>query len=243
MLKRLFGWAIIIFASTFWASFGPIHVYAVPLQSQNYSLDESVVGVGDINQSSSSSYEITNATGSLTVGNAASSSFQVESGPITTHDPTLSFNIATGNINFDSFSPTNPTVTTAAFSILNYTSYGYVVQIIGDPPAYSGHTISAMSETGSSQIGIEQFGINLVANTLPVSVGANPDNGQFGFGSVPTDYATSNQYRYVSGETIASAPKSSGITTYTISYLINVSGITPAGVYTSGQTLIVTGTY
>jgi len=55
--------------------------------------------------------------------------------------------------------------------------------------------------------------------------------------------ATTNEYRYVSGETIAFAPKDSGKTTYTMSYIINVNSFTPPGQYTTDQTLVVTGTY
>jgi hypothetical protein len=100
-----------------------------------------------------------------------------------------------------------------------------------------------MSTTGPSQAGVEQFGLNLVANTSPVSLGANPNHGQFGVGSAATNYATTNNYRFVSGETIASAPKSSGMTIYTISYIVNVSSLTPGGQYSSNQTVICTGTY
>jgi hypothetical protein len=92
-------------------------------------------------------------------------------------------------------------------------------------------------------MGIEQFGINLVANTLPISFGANPDNGQFGFGSVASGYNTPNNFRYVNGETIASASKDSGITNYTISYIVNVAPLTAGGTYTANQALVVTGTY
>ena len=41
-----------------------------------------------------------------------------------------------------------------------------------------------------------------------------PDNGQFGFGVAAVNYNESNKFRYVSGETIAMAPKSSGQTNY-----------------------------
>ena len=100
-----------------------------------------------------------------------------------------------------------------------------------------------MATAGPSQVGIEQFGINLVANTSPVSFGSNPDNGQFGFGQANNSYDDANNYRYVSGETIAEAPKTSGKTIYTISYLVNVGALTPGGQYTANQTLIVIGTY
>lgn len=58
-----------------------------------------------------------------------------------------------------------------------------------------------MNILGPSQTGLEQYGINLVANTQPVSLG-NPDNGQFGFGSVANNYAVPNKYFYQDGDTI-----------------------------------------
>lgn len=217
--------------------------YAEPPQSPNYRFDESTVGSGGLIQSNSANFQASNASGDLTIGNSASQNFQVESGSKTTNDPTLAFAINRADANFGSFSATNPTVATATFSVANYTAYGYVVQIVGSPPTNGTHVIDPLPTAATSQTGIEQFGVNLVANTLPVSVGANPNNGQFGFGEAAPNYNTSNSYRYVSGDTIAKAPKSSGLTTYTLSYLVNVGSLTPGGQYTSDQTLIVTGTY
>lgn len=243
MSKRLVWWMglyiILAFSATFKVSF----THAESLQSPSYRFDESVVGAGGLIQSSSTSYQGSNSAGDLVVGNTASSNYQIDTGSKTTNDPALSFSVDNASANFGSFSPTTASVTTTNFSVSNYTSYGYVVQIIGNPPNYGSHIISAMSTTDISRPGIEQFGINLVANTSPVSVGENPDNGQFGFGLANANYGTSNSYRYVSGETIASAPKSSGVTTYTISYLVNVTGLTPGGQYNSDQTIIITGTY
>lgn len=243
MSKRLTRWGGFTLLAAGYIAFGPAVAYADTLQSASYRLDETVVGVGSMDIGSSTNYQATNSTGDIAIGNSASGNYQVDTGHTTTPDPALSFIVNNGNINFGSFTASAPTVTTATFSVINYTSYGYVVQIIGNPLAYGSHMLPAMATTDSSHIGTEQFGINLVANTLPVSVGANPDNGQFGFGTADGNYGTPNQYRYVSGETIASAPKSSGRTDYTISYLINVAGLTPGGQYTGGQTIIITGTY
>jgi hypothetical protein len=156
--------------------------------------------------------------------------------------------LSSGAINFGDFSASTATVTSTTFSVTNYTSFGYVVQIIGSAPTSGSTTINAMdpagpSYPGASIAGTSQFGINLVANTSPTSVGANPNNGQFGFGAAAGNYGTSNSYRYVSGETIALAPKSSGTTIYTMTYMVNVPALTPGGKYTCDQTLIVTGTY
>lgn len=194
-------------------------------------------------QSSSTNYSAINSGNDIAVGDASSTNYNISTGSNTTNDPNLSFAITSPTPTFGSFNATAGTVTTATFSVLNYTSFGYTVQITGTAPTNGSHTITPLATQTASTAGTEQFGINLVANTSPSSVGANPDNGNYGFGTVNANYGTSNQYRFVSGDTIASAPKSSGQTNYTISYLVNVSPITPGGVYTSNQTLIVTGTY
>lgn len=226
------------------ASYSTVVVHAdPPQQSTNYRFDESTIGAGGLIQSSSSNFQADSSLSDLGIGSAASSNYQLQAGSKTTNDPALSFVINSGNVNLGSFSASGPTTSTATFTVSNYTSYGYVVQIFGNAPDNGGHTITAMSSTGTSQFGIEQFGINLVANTSPLTFGADPDHGQFGTGTAASNYGTTNQFRYVSGETIAQAPESSGVTTYTISYLVNVSSLTHGGQYQSGQTIIVTGTY
>lgn len=212
-------------------------------KSNSYQFSESTVGSDGTLESNSNSYTVTNSTGDLVVGDSSSNGYNISTGSKTTNDPTLSFVVTDGGANFGSFSTTQTTTTTSTFSVINYTSWGYVVQIVGTTPKNGAHSIPAMAESGSSIAGTEQFGINLVANTNPSNFGANPNNGQFGFGSAATNYNATNQFRYVSGEIIAQAPKSSGKTDYTISYIVNVNNMTPGGVYTCDQTLIVTGTY
>ena len=216
---------------------------AAPITSNNFIFQET--SLGGVGNSGAASANFQSSTSGETIGNtnSASSSFQVNAGNTTTNDPTLAFSIVSGTASFADFSPGAAVTATTTFQVADYTSYGYVVQIVGDPPSNGTHTLNAMSVTSASQAGTEQFGINLVANTSPVSVGANPDHGQFGFGSAATNYGITNNYRYASGETIVTGPKSSGVTLYTISYIINVSSLTPGGLYTGGQTIICTGTY
>lgn len=216
---------------------------ADPLKSTNYQFDETTLGGTGLTDTQSAHYQAAESGGILGFGNSADSTLQVNNGHTTTSDPALSFAVDTPTVSLGSFSPSTTATATSTFQVSDYTSYGYIVQALGNPPSYNGHTISAMSTTGPSDSGIEQFGINLVANTSPISLGANPDHGQFGVGSASSNYGTTNNYRFVSGETIASAPQSSGVTTYTISYIVNVSSLTPAGTYSGGQTIICTGTY
>ncbi len=217
--------------------------YADSLQSNNYRFEESVLGGGGLVQSNSANYQAGESIGEPIAGNSASANFQTQAGNKTSSDPTLSFIVNSAGAAFGNFSSSLAATATSTFSVSNYTSYGYAVQILGNPPSNGAKTLPAMTTTGPSQVGVEQFGMNLVANTSPVSVGANPNQGQFGSGLASANYGTSNQYRYVSGETIATGPKSGGITNYTISYLVNVASLTPGGQYTTSQTLICTGTF
>lgn len=223
-------------------AFGPFSL-AESLQSNSYRFEESTVGGGGLIQSNSANFQSGVSLGDTAIGNSASENFQMESGSRTTNDPTLSFSVNSGAANFGDFSPSVPATTTSTFSVSNYTSYGYVVQITGDTPTNGSHVLPAMTTSGPSQAGVEQFGINLVANTEPTSVGANPQHGLFASGDPAPNYGTANSYRYVSGETIALASKSSGVTNYTISYLANVGSLTPGGQYKANQVIICTGTY
>lgn len=219
------------------------NAFAETLSSNNYRFDESSLGAGGLNQSTSPNYQSSSTLGDLAIGNSASSNFQVDAGSKTTNDPTLSFAINNASANFGNFSATATATATATFSISNYTSYGYVVQIAGEPPRNGSQVITALPTETSPVAGTKQFGINLVANTIPTSVGANPNHGLFGVGDAAPNYATPNKYRYVSGETIATSPASSGVTTYTMTYMVNVESLMIGGQYTANQTLIVTGTY
>jgi hypothetical protein len=236
---RLAGLGVVVFVACSMAAVA----YADTLQSTTYRFEESAIGSGGLLQSTSSSYQVTELIGDTAIGNTASTNYQIDTGHVTTDDPALSFAILEPAVNFGSFTASGATVATSTFSVSNYTSYGYVVQIVGDTPSNDGHDIPAMASTGPSQAGIEQFGINLVANTLPVAVGDDPIHGLFAVGSAAPNYATANNFRFVSGETIVTAPKSSGVTTYTISYIVNVSSLTPGGQYDTNHVLICTGTY
>lgn len=213
------------------------------LQSSNYQFNETSLGGIGTAKTQSAGYQALTSGGIIGFGTSNGTLTQIQAGHETTSDPALSFAVASSSINFGSFSATTTTTTTSTFAVLDYTSYGYVVQVLGTAPTNGAHTIAPMTSTGPSTAGAEQFGINLVANTSPSSFGANPDHGQFGFGNAATNYDTSNNYRYVSGETVVTGPKSSGMTVYTMSYIINVSSLTPGGQYTGDQTILCTATF
>lgn len=217
--------------------------------SQTYSVDEVYMGPGGTNDFSS-----TNFTGRATVGDTAlsesgegvtsSTANQVIGGNTTSTDPVLEVNVPDTTINMGVFNPNGPSTGSTSFSVRTYLSSGYVVYTVGSPPTTTGGAvIDAMSSGGTSTPGIEQFGINLAYNTSP-RVGEAPAQQPFGAGFVANNYSTPNNFRYNSGDMIAQSNSSSGITTYTISYLINVHPVyTPAGEYVFTQSIIVTSKF
>jgi hypothetical protein len=83
------------------------------------------------------------------------------------------------------------------------------------------------------------------------SFGANPLNvpdSSFADGEAATGYNTPNQYKYGQGDVIARSAATAGNqavgrTDFTISYIANISSITPAGTYVMVHDIVVSATY
>jgi len=214
--------------------------------SSNYQIQEGVLGGSGSINSSSSNFQSQGQAGAPAVGgqytaggNSSSTNYQTNGGSVTTSDPALSFAVnGSTTINFGSLSTSATATATSTFNVVDYTSYGYIVQVVGTAPKSGSHTLTPLSGSGSTA-GSEQFGINLKANSTP-SIGANPSGGA---GVAASGYSAANSYKYASGDTIASAPKSSAQTNYTVSYIANAATTTPGGAYTGTLTFICTGTY
>jgi len=218
---------------------------AQAISSPSFQIKEDFLGGSGSPNGSSPGFQEQDSLGGSVVGDSAGTAYKTQSGATTTSDPTLSFSVSTGSVSMGSLSTSLTRTGTATFSVLNYTSYGYIVQTLGNPPDNGNHTLANMSSAASSATNTEQFGVNLVANTSPAVFGADPLQvpGGFGFGAAASGYSTTNTYKYNAGDTIATATKSSGKTTYTISYIINIANATPGGSYSGRQTLICIGTY
>lgn len=240
------------------------------MTSNNYSAVETEVGGNGCNNAASdpcgasTSYQIDPSSGNggsslgeSAVGNSSSSHYQSNSGFNTTAQPGLTMVVNTGSVALGTLSTSVASTAQATFDVTDYTSYGYIVQIIGSTPGYGTHNLANLATDTASSAGTEQFGINVVANTSPVSFGANPyyppdgvtypSASKFSYG-VPGDgthnyYTQTGKFRFNSGETIASSPKTSGDTTFTISFLANISNSTNAGKYQGNLALVATGTF
>lgn len=221
-------------------------VFAQEATSPNYKVDELFIGTGGSNDSSSPSYQGRASIGDLGVGNSASTNFQAYASFTTTGDPVLEVVVSATTLDLGTLSASTTASGTATFSVRTYLASGYVVITRGaTPTSEGGATITPLTAGGVSTVGVEQFGMNLKDNTSP-NIGAEaaqiPD-ASYSYGYAAPGYDTVDNFRYNSGDTIAKSDSSSGETDYTISYIVNISPITDAGLYVFNQDLVVVGTY
>ena len=219
---------------------------APPYSSTNYGVDEVFMGSGGVNDASSASYNARASLGDTAVGNSSSASFQANAGFVTTDQPYLEFIVNASSIDLGTLNTSSAAMGSATFTIRTYLASGYVVNTISDPPQNGSYTLANMATTAASSPGTEQFGINLVANTSPSTIGANPNqipDSSYSFGEVSAGYDTPNQYKYVKNDTIAFSTRSSGTTEFTMTYLVNIKTSTAGGVYTMSHNLVATSTF
>ena len=227
----------------------PSSAGAAQSSSTNYSVDEAFFGTGGELNACSTSYCAKQAAGETGIGNTSSTNYSAQAGFNTDRQPSLTFIVSGSDADLGILSTISTATASGTFSVKSYLSGGYVVQLASDPPTTQGpnaHTLSAPATPTASSPGTEQFGMNLAANTSPITFGADPVQvpySTFSFGTVSPGYNTPNLYKYVKGDTIASSAKSSGQTDYTVSYIYNTASLTPSGEYRFNQILVATGTF
>jgi hypothetical protein len=228
--------------------FGPAAITAATESSSaSYGVDETFFGNGGELNACSASYCTKQTAGDTGVGNASSTNYQVQAGSnITDRDPYIEFVVNNPNTNLGVLTTSTTATATATFRVKTYLAGGYIVISASPGPQNNGYTMTGLSSPTGSSVGNEQFGINLRANSSPATFGANPAQAPdttFGFGYATAGYDTANQYKYANGDTIAKSDSSSGETDYTISYIFNISNITPGGTYILQHNLVATSTF
>lgn len=242
--------------------FGSSPVYA-QYNSSSYRAEETYFGIGGNQDAASTNYRSSQSAGGLTIGDANSNSYRTGTSFLTPQEPFLEMTISGAPVDLGilaaglaAYATSQGGSCNCSFSVRTYLSSSYIVKTMSSPPVNeSGHALAAKSTQGTSNVGTEEFGINLVANTSPGTFGADPINrpdstfadGEAGSG-LNSDYATANQFKYAIGDTIAHSAKTSGKqaigqTDYTISYLANIGSLTRAGVYSMNQDIVVIATY
>ncbi|HXH26350.1 MAG TPA: hypothetical protein VNG90_00480 [Candidatus Acidoferrum sp.] len=117
---------------------------------------------------------------------------------------------------------------------------GYAITVAGNTLTSGSNTITALASQTASTQGNSQFGLNLKANTTP-SVGSDPAGS--GTANPTASYNTANQYRFVSGDQVVTNGAADNFRLFTVSYIANIAGATPAGSYTTTLTYVATATF
>jgi hypothetical protein len=220
---------------------------AAQSSSNNYQVNEVFFGNGGELNACSDNFCSRQSAGETAVGNTSSNNYQAQGGFNTSDEPLLEVYVNGGTYDLGILDTADVKSVAPTFIIRNYLSNGYVVHITGNAPTNNsgGHSLQAMTVASPSQPGAEQFGLNVVANSDP-SAGADPQqipDSSFGFGIAETGYDTPNYFKFVDGDIIASSPKSSGTTLYTMTAIANISPATPGGAYGGSLSVVVVPTF
>lgn len=219
--------------------------------SSGYGVNEVFFGSGgELNACSGNVYCAKESAGEIGVGNTSGSAYQAQAGFNTDRTPSLTFVVNTTNINLGTISPGTTATATATFSVESYLASGYQVVTASNPPSNGSYTMQTPSTPTASNTSQEQFGINLVTNTTacgaPANFGADPaqaPDSTFSFGTATSNYNQCGKFMYHKGDVVAQSTKSSGETDFTISYIFNVTNLTPGGTYTLQHVLVATSTF
>ncbi len=148
-----------------------------------------------------------------------------------TVNPTLTFTVGSTSCALGTLSALTPASCFHTIVAGTNAATGYTISYLPATTLTSSGTgtptISAIGGTAAtSSTGNEQFGINLKANITP-AVGADPSGG---IGAPLSNYDTANNFAFnPAGANIANAAAPSAATTFTVSYLANISALTEAG--------------
>ncbi len=145
---------------------------------------------------------------------------------------------ATGSaVNLGIGSTTTTSTGTSIMAASTNAVNGYSITVSGAPLTSGVDTITPLVSGATSNVGVKQFGLNLVSNTVP-SIGASIIGS--GTAAATVNYGTSNTFRLGTGEIIATIGGVTNANTFTISYIANIDGSTPAGNYTTTLTYVAT---
>lgn len=205
------------------------------------------------------------SAGDLNVGSASSTNYQTHAGSgLSTHrEPYLEFSAGGVSTDLGTLDVSKTATVNANFTIKTYLADGYTIQVASQPPidnAPGHHVFNVPSTPSVPSPGTEMFGMNLIANSTNPSggstpYGANPscapDSSFCPSGamssSITSNYNQDGKYYYPSGpnytDTVVNSNTSTGAVSYTLSFVYDISSVTPDGLYTYNGVFVATSTY
>lgn len=219
--------------------------------STNYRVNEVQFGSGGRVDGTSTSYKAQTSIGSLGGGNASSTSYKAYPGFLTPNEPYIEVGVISGQVDLGTLSTSTTGRGAGSFYVRAYTSGGYTVISMSTPPKNaSGVILKSKTTLAAPILGTEEFGMNLVLNSnfcgAGCDLGANPSpvpNSTFANGAAAAGYSTSGQFKYVQGDTIASATSGNGQTNFTASFIADITRVTAAGEYSMAADFVAVASY
>lgn len=215
------------------------------MSSSNYTIYADVFSVGGLETGSSANYKIQDTLGEALILSATSTSdsYGAKAGFREMYpDQYLTVTIANTSINFGILNEALARSSSHTIVIDTNAINGFTTTVTGNTLTSGSYTINAIGAGATaSNPGTEQFGINLVANSSP-SVGADL-SGTSPAGLVASTYNTADNFAFNSGDTIATASTDINETTFTVSYIANISSATEAGNYSTTLTYATTANF
>jgi hypothetical protein len=148
---------------------------------------------------------------------------------------------ATGStVNFGTLSASATNTGVSQIGVGTNANSGYAITVNGSTLSSGGNTIAALAAQTASTTGSEQFGLNLRDNATP-DFGTDPDGS--GTAAPTANYNTADQYRFVSGDVVASKNGTDQFRRFHVGYIANIDTASQAGAYTSTLTYIATATF
>lgn len=155
-------------------------------------------------------------------------------------DETLTFTLGTTTVALGTLSTGSTASGTSTMSASTNANSGYNVTVNGTTLTSGANTITALSSPTASSTNNKQFGINLVANTVP-SVGSAVSGS--GTGAAASGYNTANNFKFASSDIVASAAAPTNTNSYTVSYIANIDGVTAPGSYSTVLNYVATANF
>ncbi len=129
---------------------------------------------------------------------------------------------------------------TSQIGVTTNAGSGYNITINGTTLTSGANTIAALTSPTTSSQGTAQFGVNLRSNSSP-SIGVDPAGA--GTAAPTTNYNTVNSYTFNNADQIATSSGSDNFRLFTVSYIANITPVTPPGTYSTTLTYICTATF
>jgi hypothetical protein len=219
------------------------HIVTATMSSDNFQIWADAIGVSGDESASSDNYGVRDTVGEPITQSATSTSesYGVKAGFREMYqDQSLTFSLGTDSLDLGEFKTDGTAASSHTMVITTNADNGFTITVTGETLSNGTDIIDAIGSTATnSLIGTKQFGINLVANTVPI-IGADP-SGTSPIGTTNSPYNTTNQFAYNSGDTVASSSGPINETTYTVSYIVNVDSTLSKGAYSTVLTYTATG--